>query len=112
MIYCEFKDNNIYYVGNNKPSVDTPSQMAVYECCNKINFMIHGHAFIDGANETDEYFLCGDLRESLDIIDEIEINDKNFGAINLKNHGFLIYSDTLDNMKELINGLTFSYKRE
>ena len=37
--------------------------------------------------------------------------DKKFGAINLKNHGFLLYSDTLENMKNIIKELTFTYKR-
>jgi len=110
MVYCEFEENNIYYVGEHKPSVDTPIQLKVYKECEQINFMIHGHSFINGSVETKEYFLCGDLRESKEVIDIIQNN--RYGTINLKNHGFLLYSDTLENMKKLIQSLNFSYRRE
>jgi hypothetical protein len=53
--------------------------------------------------------LCGDLREADEII--LIISKNNYGVINLKNHGFLIYSDTLENLKNVIDGLTFSYRR-
>jgi len=110
MVYCEFFDDVVNYIGNNKPSIDTPVQLRVYENCNQVNFLIHGHAFVMNTIETNEYFLCGDLRESNEVI---EIIDKSkFGSINLKKHGFLLYSDTLNNMKNLISALSFTYKRE
>jgi hypothetical protein len=71
--------------------------------------MIHGHAFIKSAKETSEYFICGDYREAEDVISII--GDDKFGYINLKNHGFLIYSDKLDNLKKVIEKLEFSYLR-
>ena len=40
------------------------------------------------------------------------IGNNKFGAINLKNHGFLLYSDTLDNMRLIIKGLEFTYERK
>lgn len=111
MVYCEIgSGTDINYVGNFKPSVDAPIQLKVYEFKPQINFMIHGHAFVDGAIETEHYYLCGDLREAPDTIKII--GENNFGAINLKNHGFLLYSDTLENLKELIKELKFSYRRD
>jgi hypothetical protein len=111
MIYCTngFVDNEVYFAGDRKPSVDTPIQLKIYEHCPQINYLIHGHAFIDGVIETQKYFLCGDLREATEVI-EIIGNNK-FGTLNLKKHGFLIYSDTIDNLKCIIKNLTFSYRR-
>jgi hypothetical protein len=110
MVYCEQGDNVINYSGNFKPSVDSPIQLKVYNECENINYLIHGHAFIDDAIETSEYFVCGDLREAKEVIEII--GDDKGGAINLKNHGFLLYSDTLDKMKLIIKGLKFHYNRE
>lgn len=110
MIYCEYTDNVVYYVGDKKPSVDSPVQLKIYENCEQINYMIHGHAFIKNAKETENYFLCGDMREADDVIHIIDKND--FGAINLTNHGFLLYSNNLENLKKLISTLEFAYERK
>lgn len=82
-------------------------------------FKMHGNAVIAIYNEsnifrfklidTQKYFLCGDLREATEVI-EIIGNNK-FGTLNLKKHGFLIYSDTIDNLKYIIKDLIFSYRR-
>lgn len=108
MVYCKFIDNKIGYIGDNKPSVDTPTQLLIYKNFKNINYMIHGHAFIDNVIETENYCLCGDIRE-YDEIKSLIVSD--FGALNLKNHGFLLYSDTLDNLENLIKTLTFTYRR-
>ena len=110
MVYCEWGIKGILYKGHRKPSIDSPVQMKVYESCENINYMIHGHAFIKDAVETSEYYLCGDMRESDEVIKII--GKDSGGAINLKNHGFLLYSDTLDKMKSIIKGLEFTYKRK
>lgn len=109
MIYCHFNDKLIIveFAGKQKPSVDSPIQLKIYEACPQVNFMIHGHAFVIGAEETNKYYLCGDLREVPEAIKLID--DNSFGAINLKNHGFLLYADTLKNLKNIIKYLKFSY---
>ncbi len=56
---------------------------------------------------TSEYYLCGDLRESNEVISII--GSSPVGCINLKNHGFLLYADSLDNLENLINTLSFYY---
>ena len=67
-------------------------------------------AQLDRAIETSEYFLCGDMREAKEVIELIGNN--NFGVINLKKHGFLMYSDTLDKLRFMSRHLNFNYKRE
>jgi hypothetical protein len=119
MVYCENNENGISYVGDKKPSVDSPIQLKVYKKCKDVNYMIHGHAFIeddDKATETKQYYLCGDLREAGDVIRIIETRKKlaklDYGAINLKKHGFLLYADTLTNLQNLIMDLTFTYTKK
>ena len=72
--------------------------------------MIHGHAFIKGTPTTEHYYVCGDLRE-FDDVQKI-IGSTNYGVINLKNHGFLIYSNDLLVLKNIIEGCDFYYERE
>ncbi len=93
-----------FYYGERKPSVDTPVQVKIYEKFENINFMIHGHAFIENSMTTKNYFPCGDLRE----VDEI-INLFIYGYrfINLKNHGFLMATQSIETMEYWINKLDF-----
>lgn len=95
-----FVDEETGYVcDDNKPSVDTPVQLALYKARKNINFMIHGHSYIDGAVYTYDFYPCGDLRE----VDEIlEVMNNECGTINLKNHGFLIYADTIENLENIV----------
>lgn len=94
------------YYGKNKPSVDTPVQMQLYRECSKINFFIHGHAHIPDQPTTFEYFPCGDLREVQGIVKLIENNK--YGIINLKNHGFLIYAETIEQLKAMVTLIKFA----
>jgi len=103
MVECIFEDNKIRYFGERKPSVDTPVQISIYEQLPNINYMIHGHNFIKNAPTTEHYFPCGDKREIEGIIELI--GDSTHGVINLKNHGFLVYSSTLDEMKNICENM-------
>lgn len=108
MVYCEYVDDLLYYTGERKPSVDTPIQAEIYKRFPEINYMIHGHAFIEDAPKTQNYFLCGDLNAIEEISDLVE---KSNGVINLKNHGFLFYSKSIEELSELIKNKKFSYER-
>jgi ribulose-5-phosphate 4-epimerase/fuculose-1-phosphate aldolase len=106
----DFNENGsdpLKYFGKDKPSVDTPIQMYLYKVFPEINHMIHGHAYIKGAPHTEHYYPCGDLRETKCVQELIEkINwDRTawHGAINLKNHGFLIFADTLEHLERIVN---------
>lgn len=106
-----------YYYSNsvrNKYSVDAPVQIQVYKKFPDINFMIHGHAIIYNkltfikSSETKEYYPCGDLRESIEI-NNLFNNKINYGErfINLKNHGFLLASKTLEELENIVDSLIF-----
>lgn len=98
-----YSSNNTYS-GENKPSVDSPTQIKLYELYPNINFMIHGHAIISGVGEvtTNNYRLCGDGREVNEILDVVDTNEKSF-VVNLKNHGFLIGANSLNSLNELVD---------
>jgi hypothetical protein len=94
----------IRYFGAKKPSVDTPIQLQLFEP--GPHFFIHGHALVKGAPMTERYFPCGDLRE----VDETAaLIQKTLpcGAINLRNHGFLLHSRTIEQMERLVRELEF-----
>jgi hypothetical protein len=97
------------YYGPDKPSIDTPVQLELYRQCPNLNYFIHGHAYIPGYPETEEYFPCGDLREVPGIIKLI--NEKHCGIINLKNHGFLIYATGLQQLIDLVEIVKFGEKK-
>lgn len=92
----------VLYSGENKPSVDTPIQLEIYKKFPEINFMIHGHYYIYDAPFTENHFPCGDMGEVKEITDIISKNPHyDMGIINLKNHGFLMYASTIEELKKL-----------
>jgi len=100
------KNGDVEYFGDNKPSVDTPIQLALYSSFPGINYMIHGHSYIEDAPFTEDYYPCGDMRELAEIEKTIE-GSGNDSIINLKNHGFLIFASSLENLRLLINTIEF-----
>ncbi len=106
-ILSHMSGNSVRYAGTRKPSVDTPVQLWIYDTFPKINVMIHGHAYIEGAVTTDEYFPCGDLRELDGILGCIK---DGASVINLKNHGFLICAGDYTEMQEIIDNAVFKPK--
>jgi len=108
MVRAWLEDGKVVYFHPDyrvKPSVDTAVQLELYSRSD-ICFMIHGHAFVKGAPTTWEYFPCGDLREVLPLWDLIN-DGPSSGAINLKNHGFLLYSQHLRDLDRLVSRLQF-----
>lgn len=69
-----------------------------------------GHAYVNGFPTTEYYFPCGDMREFGEIW--IETTDQYTKTIklNLKNHGFVIGTETLEQMEEIVNSSKFTYK--
>jgi hypothetical protein len=65
-------------------------------------------AFIENAEETENYRLCGDVREFEEVSKMIKSDN---GYLNLKNHGFLIYSNNLEQLENMIDKMIFSYRR-
>lgn len=111
----EGTDEAVHYYGY-KPSVDTPIQLRIYRERPGINWMIHGHAlvvpeegccdFVRAIPVTRTYYPCGDLREA-EVLLQVIPEDATRGAVNIRNHGFLLYADTLPGLLEVIMGVGF-----
>lgn len=116
MVPCYLEDSLVCYGGQMKPSVDTPIQIALYNQLPGIKYMIHGHAFLKpgsysfDVSETNEYRFCGDYREK-DLILKVIPEGSEYGVVNLKNHGFLIYSSNEDQLKEILTSSDWEMKR-
>ena len=100
------KDRKIYYIGENKPSVDTPIQVRLYKMFPNINFMIHSHCYIKNAMFTDRIVPCGAIEE----VDEIERAVKKFYngnfervayVLNLRGHGSIMMSKDPELLKDI-----------
>ena len=103
-VYLE--DGKVYYCGNNKPSVDTPIQIRLYNLLPNINYMIHSHCYIEDAPFTKRALPCGALEE----IDEIKkiLNDyynndfdRDFYLINLVGHGSIMMSSNPEQIRNI-----------
>lgn len=106
------KEQTILFSAENKPSVDTPIQLQLYQKLPRINYMIHGHAHIEGYPFTEHYVACGDLNEVNEILHQLynSTSEVSHFALNLKNHGFLIGSHDLKTLEEFVNTAKFNYR--
>lgn len=109
-VYTKLVDGKVLYHGEKKPSVDTPIQLNMYEHYKNINFLIHGHAYIEGVDFTDQYFPCGDLREFNEVKNNYNENVK-FIQLNLKHHGFIIGANNLEQLKHIVEHSVFKHRQ-
>lgn len=98
------KDGNIYYYGNNKPSVDTPIHIKLYDEYKNVNFILHSHEYIDGAPYIEKSIPCGaieEVNEIIKIINKHYDNNSNLYIINELGHGSIILSNNIELLKNI-----------
>ena len=101
-----FEDGKLYYFGCNKPSVDTPIQVRMYNLLPKINYMIHSHCYIEDAPFTKKALPCGaveevdEIRELLKDYYDDDFN-KDFYLFNLIGHGSIMMSNDPGQLKHI-----------
>lgn len=89
-------ENEIQYYGEAKPSVDTPIQIRLFNYYKNVNYMLHGHVYVENGLITDLKIPCGFINEFDEIVKLVpDANATNF-IINLKGHGCLIMANNLD----------------
>ena len=98
---CEFKDDYVRYYNENKPSVDSPIQLVLYNQLPKINFMIHSHCYIEDAPFTKNIIPCGALQEIDEILDLILDKNTDYFAVNLKGHGSTIMTNKVEDLQNI-----------
>lgn len=88
--------NGVDYFGPNKPSVDTPVQLGLFNYYPKIKFMLHSHTYIEGAPYTKDVLPCGAVEEVGQIIQAVpEWRLDNF-VVNIRGHGSICLASSLD----------------
>ena len=107
-VACHLDDNgNTVYLGENKPSVDSPVQLRLFKALPKIDYILHGHCYIKDAPMTGKAIPCGAVEEVDAVLETIKTMDMyeqiDFCTINLTGHGCLILANTdkLDMMKSV-----------
>jgi hypothetical protein len=88
-------ESAVEYFGDAKPSVDTPVQVRLFNHYKNVSFLIHGHAYLDGAPMTATKIPCGYLEEFPAIAAlQPDASAANF-AVNLAGHGCLLLAKDL-----------------
>ena len=108
------ENENIMYYGNNKPSVDTPVQLRLYDKLPWVNYMLHAHCYINPSPKisdckvynTSNPIPCGAVEEVQEILNAIgtDINSENpprLIAVNLVGHGCTLMARDVKVFKEL-----------
>jgi hypothetical protein len=104
---CYMEDGKLYYCGENKPSVDAPIQLRIYEALSHINYIIHSHCYIKDAPFTTKSIPCGAIEEVDEILSMVRKIDSQYSEkpsiyqINLKGHGSLIMASDASLMKDV-----------
>jgi len=93
----EFNGSVLYY-GDRKPSVDTPIQVKLFNYYPNINYMVHGHVYIEGAKMTSSKVPCGFLEEFDEVVELYPSPDEEVVVVNLRGHGCLIMTRTVDQL--------------
>jgi ribulose-5-phosphate 4-epimerase/fuculose-1-phosphate aldolase len=100
--FVAVKSNGLVgYFGENKPSVDSPIQIKVFENYPNINYIIHGHVYIAGGLTTQNKIPCGYVDEYSDINELYPDKTVKKMLINLKGHGCFIAANSLDDFREI-----------
>lgn len=100
-------DGSVMFGGENKPSVDSPVQLRLFGKLKNIDYILHGHCYVENAPMTSLAIPCGAIEEVDEALRCIESNfgtfEGSFYAINLKGHGCLIMANAseLDRMKSV-----------
>lgn len=111
---CYMDNDKLMYCGDEKPSVDTPVQIRLYEQLPQMKYMLHSHCYIKDAPFTSTAVPCGAIEEVdfvMQTITENKWENKDWIAINLRGHGALIMWDNMDRFHSEIEPLVEYYPR-
>lgn len=102
---CYMEDGKLYYCGDNKPSVDAPIQLRLYDALPNIKYMIHSHCYIDGAIFTSKSIPCGAVEEVDEVLSLIDstygLRNLDYYAINLRGHGSILMANDVSLMHDV-----------
>lgn len=91
----------VEYYGDKKPSVDTAIQIVLFNYYPHINYIVHGHVYIDGAKTTKSKVPCGYLEEFDEVVAlHPDRNSRDF-SVNLRGHGCLLLAEKVEDLWEM-----------
>ena len=94
--------DTVEYWGEHKPSVDTPIQVRLYQYYPNINYILHGHVYLNQMGiRTHRPVPCGSIEEFYEIIRVAPYRNSVGEYINLSNHGFLAMVKSVDLLRDL-----------
>jgi len=102
-----FLDNDVYlfglrHYGQDKPSVDSPIHVMLYNHYQKINFIMHSHCYIKGAPFTERILPCGCVENFLDVTHIVKDREVSNIVLNLRGHGSLLCVNALDKFENIV----------
>lgn len=110
-------DDKLMYCGDDKPSVDTPVQIRLYNAFPQINYMFHSHCYIKNAPFTSKAIPCGAIEEVDEVINtfsscKLYTETPQTFAVNLIGHGSIIMWNNMTQFHNEIEPTIEYYKRE
>lgn len=91
----------VQYFGDHKPSVDSPTQISLYNYYPNIKYMLHSHVYIKNAPYTEKIMPCGALEEVGEINNLFPERETVNFFVNLKGHGSLALTDNIGPFKNI-----------
>jgi len=104
-VAVETDETAVQYHGYHKPSVDAAIQIRLFNFYRNVNFIVHGHVYVENAPMTASKIPCGHIEEFDEIAalatDELSGNF----SVNLRGHGCLILAEDLSYLKQRLDHL-------
>lgn len=97
--------SGIEYYGNNKPSVDAPIQLLLFDHMLATNFIIHGHVYSKSFTaQTYDVIPCGAVEEWFEL-KKVLTPHLPIWSINIKGHGCIIGAENAKNLEQFLDHL-------
>lgn len=100
-------EDEVVYSGDNKPSVDTPIQIRLYNYYHNVKYIIHGHVYVISAPFTHLSIPCGYIEEIEEIKKLFPWRYTTNFCVNLLGHGCLIFSEDLEFLRRQVYARDF-----
>lgn len=94
-VHIRKDEDKVRYYGAAKPSVDSPIQIRLFNHYAGVNYIVHGHVYVDGAPMTDSKVPCGHVEEFNEIVKLVPDGGATDFVINLRGHGCLVFAKDL-----------------
>jgi len=92
---------SLKYYGNNKPSVDSPIHVMLYNQYDNLRYIMHSHVYIAGIPITKGVIPCGCTEEVYAIEDMVGKKLRDFCMVNLNGHGSIVLASDVKHLTDI-----------